>query len=901
MMEGGRDPDVLLSRLKEEELRTQRGRLKIFFGAVAGVGKTYSMLEAARNLQSQGVDIAIGYVETHGRRETEALLKGLEIIPRKILEYRGTEFKEFDIDAALERKSEVILVDEMAHTNAPGARHNKRWQDIAELLEAGIDVFSTLNVQHVESLYDVVAQITKVSVRERVPDLLLEKADIELVDLLPEELLERLREGKVYVSEQARAALENFFQKGNLIALRELALRYTADRVIAEMEQYRQDNKIKASWPVAERVLVCVSPSPLAARVVRSGKRMAEALRARWLVVYVEGPRQVALSEGDRSRLNNTLHLAEQLGAETLELSGKDVADEIIRCARQYNVSKIIIGKPAHPRWREVLFGSVVDDVIRESGPIDVYVITGEGGTVSTRRSRRVQPRSKWPAYLCAVLAVIGWTIIAKLVMLPLLELSNIVMSYLLVVAVIAARLGRGPSITSSILSVAAFNFFCVPPFLTFVVHDTQYIVTFFIMLAVGLLISNLTVTIRQQADASRLRETRTAALYSMSRELSSSLEMTSILEIGLRHIGDIFDSKVAALFPKPDGHLEIVRQGEGKRELAKVDTGVAVWAHRNKQPAGLGTDTLPGANELYVPLLGAERSIGVLAIRPRQEDRFLSPEQLRLLETFGNQMALACERAQLSEKTEQARLQIKTEQLRSSLLSSVSHDLRTPLATISGAASSIMEGTNALGMESCKAMSAEIYHESMRLNRLVSNLLDMTKVESGMLQVAKELHPVDEIIGAALGSVEDRLANRKVTIQISPDVPPALVDETLMQQVLVNLLENAIKYTPSGAEIEIGAESQGEFVRISVADHGPGIPQELHGKVFEKFYREHINNSSGAGLGLSICSGIVEAHGGKIWIENRPGGGSVFKFLVPSGASPSGLDLDEQDDTDDD
>lgn len=897
MTEDSRNPDILLSRLKDEELRNKRGRLKIFFGAVAGVGKTYSMLEAARNLKGQAVDVIVGYVETHDRQETEALLAGLEMLPRKLLDYRGIQIGEFDIDAALTRKPEVILVDELAHTNAPGSRHAKRWQDVAELLEAGIDVFTTLNVQHVESLNDVVAQITKVAVRERVPDTLLEKADIELVDLPPEELLERLREGKVYVPATARVALENFFQKGNLIALRELVLRYTADRVIADMEQYRQNYKINALWPVAERILVCISPSPLAARLVRSGKRMADALRAKWLVVYVEGPRQVALPDADRSRLNSTLHLAEQLGAETLELSGMDVADVIIQCARQYNVSKIVIGKPARPRWQEILWRSVVDEVVRGSGPTDVYVITGEGETtIGARRAPSLRTRSSWVGYLIACLSVASWTVIAQTVMLPHLELSNVVITYLLVIVIVATRLGRGPSILASFLSVALFDFFCVPPLQTFVAHETQSIVTFFVMLTVSLIVSNLTVTIMEQADAARLRETRTAALYSMSRELSSSLDTSSILEIGLHHIGNIFESKVNALLPASDGQLKIAARGLGKRELSNVDAGVAVWAHRNRQLAGLGTDTLPGAQELYVPLLGSERSIGVLAIRPEQQDRFLSLEQLRLLETFANHLALAYERAQLSDKTEQAKIQIKTEQLRSSLLSSVSHDLRTPLATIAGAASSIVQGTEALDMSSCKEMAREIYHESMRLNRLVTNLLDMTKLESGLLRIAKELHSADDLIATALSSMKERLAHHQIKVLVGSNVPPVLVDETLMQQVLVNLIENSAKYAPPGTEIQIGAEPRGDMVVISVADQGPGIPENLHARVFEKFYRENVNNASGAGLGLPICSGVVEAHGGKIWVENKlEGSGSIFKFTVPAGKPPPPDDFEDE------
>lgn len=895
MSEVRRDPEALLSRLKQEELEGKRGRLKVFFGAVAGVGKTFSMLEAAQRLKAQSVDVVVGYIEPHGRQETEALLEGLDILPAKCIEYQGRQIKEFDIDAALVRKPEVILVDELAHTNAPGSRHEKRWQDVQELLETGIDVFTTLNVQHVESLHDVVAQITKVSIRERVPDSLLETAyEIELVDLPPDKLLDRLKEGKVYIAEKAKVAMQNFFRKGNLIALRELALRYTAERVVADMEEYRQAHEIKHPWPASERLLVCVSPNPLAAKLVRAGKRMAEALRAKWTVLYVEGPREAPLPIEDKHRVNQTLHLAEQLGAETLELSGTNVSEQIIKCANQYNASKLIIGKPARARWRELLFGSVVDDVIRLSGPIDVYVITGDEGVVPSSGIRNLKTTSKRSAYASAVLVVTLCTCIAW-IMLPYFELSNIVMTYLLSVVIVATRYGKGPSILASILSVAVFDFFCVPPYYTFAVADTQYVITFAVMLVVGLIISTLTVSIKQHAEAARLRETRTAALYSMSRELSSTLDMETLVTIGLRHIANIFDSRTALLLATPTSELEIAATGVGKYELSDVKVGIAGWVHQNKQPAGLGTNTLPGAEELYLPLLGAHKNLGVLAVRPAREDRFQSPEQLHLLETFANQLALACERAQLSDEAELTRVQIEGERLRNSLLSSVSHDLRTPLASIAGAASSILEGTAGLDPAGRREMLTEIYQEAMRLNRLVSNLLDMTKLQSGTLQLVRELYPVDDVVGAALSRIEDRIKRHVVKTRVPADLPFINVDEVLIQQVLINLLENAIKYAPLGSTIEIAAEVKDDMVVISVADRGPGIKDDQKRTVFESFYRVQPNSSSGAGLGLSICNGIIAAHGGNIWVVDNPGGGAVFKFSVPIAVPPYAVDLENE------
>lgn len=896
MQENRPDPELLLSRLKKEEEKVKKGKLKIFLGAVAGVGKTYAMLEAAQKLKEEGVDVLGGYVETHGRQETEALLEGLETLPLHYYQYKGTELKEFDIDAALARKPQLILLDELAHTNAPGSRHAKRFQDVYELLEAGIDVYTTLNVQHIESLHDVVAQITGVSVRERVPDSLLEDAqDIALVDLPPDELLVRLKEGKVYLAHQAKAAIRNFFRKGNLIALRELVLRFLAERVVADMDAYRQLHHIKYPWPASEKILVCVSSSPLAVRLVRAGKRMAEALRAPWLVLYVEGQRQMPLSEKDKDRVVQTLRLAEQLGAETIELSASHVSEEIIKCANQYNVSKVIIGKPARPRWRELLFGSVVDEIIRLSGPIDVYVISGENGDALPSTARPIQTSSQASAYVTVFSIVCLLTVLAKLI-LPYLELTNIVMFYLLAVVFIASRFGKGPSIFASILSVACFDFFCVPPYLTFAVSDTQYLITFAVMLVVALVISTLTVTKKQQADAARLREIRTYALYAMSRDLSSILDKESIAAIGLRHIAEVFDCKAAVFLACENGKLKLTAKGAADYSLSPAAEGVAAWVFQNKQAAGLGTDTLPGTAELYLPLLGAQANLGVLVIEPKEKGSLLSPEQLRLLETFANQMATACERTLLAAESEHARVLVKTEQLRSSLLSSVSHDLRTPLATIAGAASSILEGTQLMTMERCKQLVREIYNEAMRLNRLVSNLLDMTKLQSGSMGVAEEDCPVEEIVGSAVTYFEERFNSHKIKTKIPANLPFVSVDSTLIQQALVNLLENAVKYSPENTEIEISAEANSDksFVTISVNDRGPGVKEENREKVFEKFFREQGGQVSGAGLGLAICSGIIEAHQGKIWVEDRAGGGASFRFTLPASELISSIELED-------
>ena len=852
MTESRPDPDELLERVRQEEARQARGKLKVFFGAAAGVGKTYAMLEEARERRAAGVDVVVGYVEPHTRPETQALLGGLEQLSPRMVDHRDTRLGEFDLDAAVARRPTLMLVDELAHTNAPGSRHAKRWQDVLELLGAGIDVYTTCNVQHLESLNDVVAKITGVQVRETVPDSVLEEAaEVELIDLPADDLIQRLKEGKVYMPEQAERAVQKFFRKGNLIALRELALRTTA------------------------------------ARVVRAARRMAAGLRAEWLVAYVETPAQARLPEAERDRAAQHLRLAEQLGAETVTLTGHNVADEVVAFARQKNVTKIVIGKPSGSRWRETVFGSVVNDLIRRSGDIDVYVITGErepARPVSPRPRRAVTGGSAygWAAGVVAVCTGLSWLTF------PYFEPANLVMVYLLGVVLVATRLGRGPSIFASVLSVAAFDFFFVPPFLSFVVSDTQYLVTFAVMLVVAVVISTLTVRIRQRAESARERERRTASLYAMSRELASTRGVDELLRVAVRHIAEVFGSAVGVFLPDDAGQLvahggSLAAPGEETSER-----GVSQWVYEHGQMAGQGSATLPGAGALYLPLVASRGTIGVLGVQPTDPHAFTAPEPLHLLETFAAQVALAIERAVLAEEAHQAQLRVESERLRNTLLSSVSHDLRTPLATITGAASSLMDEAERLPPAARRELLAAIREESDRMNRLVGNLLDMTRLESGALQIRKEWHPLEEVVGAALGRLAARLGDRPVTTRLPPDLPLVPLDGVLMEQVLINLLDNAIKYTPAGSPIEIGVSLTDGRVLLEVADRGPGLPPGHETRVFEKFYRGPVvGTAGGVGIGLTICQGIVEAHGGRIWAATRPGGGAVFSVALPVADTP--------------
>ena len=892
------DPDILLARVQEEETQQGRGKLKIFFGATAGVGKTYAMLEAAQARRKAGVDVVVGWVDTHGRAETDALLAGLEVLPRRTVAYRGTTLGALDLDAAVARRPALLLVDELAHTNAPGARHAKRWQDVAEVLEAGIDVYTTVNVQHLESLNDVVAQITGVLVRETVPDAILEQADeVELIDLPPDELLQRLREGKVYVSEQASRALEHFFSKGNLIALRELALRRTADRVDAQMQAYRSSHAITETWPTTERMLVCVSPSPLSARLVRATRRMAARLRAEWLAVYVETPASLRLPEADRDRVVHTLRLAEQLGAETVTLSGESVSEELLTYARTRNVSKIVVGKPRRPRWKEVVFGSVVDELARNTDDIDVYVIGGEHDDSRPPSLRLPERTSDGAAYGRALAVVMVCTALDWLLF-PAFEKANLVMVYLLGVTVVAMRGRRLAAIVASVLSVAAFDFFFVSPHLSFAITDLEYLITFAVMLLVALVISTLTVRLRQQVEAARHRERRTAVLYALSRDLASTRDIDGLLQAAARHLYEVFECQVSLLLPDATGRLQPWGAGAdglshrlGSQILLTLEPkehAVAQWVYEHRQMAGLGTATLPSAAALYIPLLGTEGAVGVLGVRPASLRRLLAPEQIHLLETFANQTALGIERATLAGEAQQAQVQIATERLRNSLLSTVSHDLRTPLTAIAGAASGLLEDNALLDPAARRELCQTIAEEAQRLNRLVQNLLEMTRLEAGAVQVHKEWQPLEEVVGAALTRLAAQMLDRPLTIHLPADLPLVPLDSVLIEQVLLNLLDNALKYTSPGSPLALTAWATAEAVIVEMADRGPGLPPGDEQRIFEKFYRvPGPAQPSGTGLGLTICRGLVEAHGGQMWAANRPGGGTVVRFTLPLTGTP--------------
>ncbi|BDC38910.1 DUF4118 domain-containing protein [Paraburkholderia terrae] len=918
------DPDELLDKLQREEEKRQRGKLKIFFGASAGVGKTYAMLQAARRRKEENIDVVVGIAETHGRNETAALLKDLDVLPLARIEYRGRLLGEFDLDAALERKPQLILVDELAHSNVQGARHAKRWQDVYELLDAGIDVYTTVNVQHLESLNDVVGQITGIRVWETVPDRVFDRADeVTLVDLPAEELLDRLRDGKVYMPQQAERAVRNFFRKGNLIALRELALRRTADRVDAQMREYRADRSIQRIWQARERLLVCVGPGPEAPLLVRAAARLAASLKADWIAVYVETPKLQRLSDARRERTLDALKLAAELGAETGTLAGADAVSTLIGYARVRNVSKLIAGGSSATglaRWLRRPFG---ERLAERASDLDLTLIRAsndEAGTTRERRAdeegrawrdaliaardRRSPPRNyAWAVAICAGVTLIASQLIDRI------DLANLVMLYLLGVIFTAVKLGRGPGVMLSFLSVAAFDFFFVPPRMSLSVSDTQYLLTFLGMLLTSLVIGHLTSSLRHEASVARRREQRTGAMYAMARELAAALTTEQIVGIGSRHVSEVFRARVAMLLPDSADQVKQKVDDPDETimlEAASLDVDVGQWVYDQQKPAGHGTDTLPAAKALYLPLRAPMRTRGVLAVAMQDEHELDVPEQQRMLDAFAAQIALALERVHYVDIARDALVNMESERLRNSLLSAISHDLRTPLTAIVGFSSMLAgqprDASNAAQGELVDA----IHEEALRMTGIVTNLLDMARLQAGSLKLNRQWSLLEETVGSALRDCRRTLARHPVQVSLPADLPLLQLDAVLLERLFANLFENAAKYVPPDTPLTIGAQRIDEngkpFVRVTVDDTGPGLPPGMEARIFEKFTRgEKESAKPGIGLGLAICRAIAEAHGGRIGAANRVAAdgrieGARFWFTLPIETPPPVPDVLDDD-----
>ncbi len=875
------DPDELLKNIQTEE--PARGKLKIFLGYAAGVGKTYAMLEAAHQRQEQGVDVVIGYIETHGRKDTEALVNGLELLSRRQVDYHDIKLPELNTDMVITRHPQLVLIDEFAHTNAPGSRHPKRYMDVDDILDAGIDVYTTLNVQHLESMNDVVAQVTGVVVRETVPDRVLDEAsEIEVIDLPPDELLNRLQEGKVYVPDQAQRAVEKFFRKGNLSALREMSLRRAAERVDNQMRNYMRTRAIQGPWGIAERLLVCVSPSPLSEKLVRTTKRLSNELNAEWFAVHVNLTSKPELNPANIERAAKTLQLAEELGARTRTLTGRSIPEAVLAYAKKHNVTKIVVGKPIRPRWVEMLSGSIVDQLIYASGDIDVYVINEQSDNKPSKMPVVLRPHAPYWRYFLAFGLVALATIVGELI-LTYLEPVNLVMLYLASTVAAAVYLGRGPALLTSFLGVLAFDFFLIPPYLTFAVSDTQYFITFIGLFLVSLVVSTLTARTQEQAEAAIQREAHTSALYTLGKDLTSATGLHQVAEIVINHISQGF-GRDAVIFLPENGKLKVYAATADYISDSNA-MAVATWSFEHDQPAGLGTDTLSAASLRCQPLKTARGQIGVLGIHSKEGGKSLSPDQRQTFFSFANQAALAVERAILAEQARQAELLQATEKLQTALLNSISHDLRTPLVSITGALSSLREESLNINFEDRSSLLETAYGEAERLNRLVGNLLNMTRLEANAIHLRLEPCDIQDAIGAALDQLEERLGKKPIVVTIPEGLPLISLDFALFGQVLVNVIDNAVKYSPKDTQIEIDVSQTEKEIRIHVSDRGIGIPEEDLERIFDKFYRVSRPESvTGTGLGLAICKGIVETLGGKINAANRKGGGSVITITLPKG-----------------
>lgn len=883
-------PDALL----EQARREARGKLKIFLGAAPGVGKTYSMLRAAQERKRAGVDVVVGLVETHRRRETDELLHGLEEVSRRHVSYRGVAFQEMDLDAILKRRPQLVLVDELAHTNVEGLRHIKRYQDVEEILDAGIDVYSTLNIQHIESLNDIVARITGVTVRETVPDSIMQKADsIELIDLTPEELLQRMREGKVYIPEQARLAMSRFFSPGNLTALRELALRQAAERVDEQMASYMKQHAIAGPWPTSDRVLVCIADDGQASALVRTGKRSAERRRANWTALYVETHRHASLPEETRRDVSRALHLAETLGGEAMTVAGEDVSAEILRVARDRNVSMIIIGKSQRSFWSKMSRPSVAAAILEQGGNFDILVMNGgEQGfrkpSVSTKPfAAAVRPSASGfgPGSQVASLGLTSFTTIFASALAwsaaPFAPLPALILIYLVGLLLVAMDHGWFWSIYATVLSALTLDFLCLPPRYSFLIAYPEDALTLIFFCIVGFAVGFVGDRMHRQIEVTRRNAARTQSLYDFSRILAAAATLDDISRAIVSHAAHV-GARVALLLPNGD-RLEAVASFPAELKIDTASDAALDWAYRHGRPAGLSSDTLPGADFYGLPLIAGKTTVGVLAVHPEQG--YFTSDQERYLSHLASQAAVAIERSRLAGAIEEARVQAETERLRSGLLSSISHDLRTPLVAILGATTSLRDYWDRFDESMRRDLFATIEDEADRLNRFVQNLLDMSQLMTGGLSLKRRPVDVQDLVGSALSKLGKQLGKRQIRLDIAQDLPPIDGDLTILERVLINVVDNACKYAPEEQPITLTARREGPMARLTVTDRGPGIPEDERERVFDMFYRVKIGTApmSGAGLGLAICRGFIEAHGGRISAQSGiDGTGTQIVLRLP-------------------
>ncbi|MGD0589372.1 MAG: sensor histidine kinase KdpD [Bacteroidota bacterium] len=875
------DPDTLLHLLKKEEEKERKGKLKIFFGMCAGVGKTYDMLKDAQVANANGLDVVIGYVETHKRSETEALLTGLPVIPRKTIEYKGTMLEEMDLDAIISRKPQLVLVDELAHTNVPGSRHTKRYQDVLELLDNGIDVFTSLNVQHLESRAETVAQITGSIVRETVPDSIFEAADeVEVIDISPDELLKRLLEGKVYTPERSKRAIESFFRKGNLTALREMSLRLTAERVDQQLREYKQTKRISETWKSGTRLVVGISASPQSISLIRWARRISYTMDASWVAVYVETSKKATVMETEQ--LSKNIKLARELGAEIVTTSDEDIAGALLRVAREQNATQILIGKPK----RRVLFGStrLVNGLLQKSEDIDIYIVGHEEeGEENQRRSflqRIPKIQSGFPQYLLAAMIILGVSL-ACIPLARLIEYKTISYIILFAVSLLPLRMGRGPVLLGAACGALAWDFLFITPIYTFSIGHIEDVLMLLVFFIVATVSGTLSARVRERERAVRQREMRSSALFALTKDLSSAHSQDEVIQATIANIKKFFNADVAVFLGDADGDMSHQAHTASSWKPDEKEFSVAAWTYWNEKKAGKFTDTLPFAQATYYSMSGPRYPVGVIGVRVRQNEK-LGIDQEILLENFISQIASAVERELLNEVTKKSIIVAESEKLYKTLFNSISHELRTPLATIMGASENLLAANQTQVSTTTSELYNEIHIAAERLNRLVANLLDMTRLESGMIQPKLNWCDVRDIINATLKGLEREIGQHTITVTTQEDLPLVKLDFGLIEQALTNLVYNASVHTPPGTQIEIQALVENDQCSITVADNGPGIPKSDINKVFEKFYRAEGTSTGGTGLGLPIAKGFIEAHRGTISVRNRMPRGTEFKIEIP-------------------
>ena len=877
------NPDLLLKQVNADEIQATRGRLKIFFGASAGVGKTYAMLTAAHEALKQEVPLVIGIVETHGRTETARLTRDIPCLDLKKIPYRGRILDEFDLDAALSfgksHPNALVLVDELAHSNIPGSRHPKRWQDVEELLRAGIDVWTTMNVQHLESLNDIVSRITGILVRETVPDRIFDEAEeVIVIDLPPDELIQRLKQGKMYLPEQTLLASKNFFRKGNLLALRELTLRRTADRIDGEIQAYRLRNASTTVWPHRESLLACITPDAIGEKVIRSSARLAAQLDVPWHAIYIESPSSLHENDNNiREKAVHLLKLASDLGATAVTQSASDVASGLIRYARDHNLSRLVLGR-APRKWYWPWKKSTAQKIEMQADDLDILQVSVPQQAVfhiPFLRMPSLPTKTEWKGYF-ATLLICAITTLFAIPFKETLELTNIVMFFLLAVAYIAVRYGRGSAILAAFVNVFLFDICFVPPKFSIAVSDAQFAITFAVMLVVALIIGQLTANLKMQSNAAIERERRVRSLYEMSRDLSAVLMIEQIADIAARFLHTEFGAKQALFIADDNDQLQKMSNATANPNIALVQ-----WAYEHGLPAGLGTDTLPTSPCFVLPLKATMRLRGILAIEPG-EKTVLGPEQHRLLDICASLLAISIERIHYLDVAQKTMVQVESERLRNSLLSAISHDLRTPLTALVGLADTLLMTKPEVSAEQKELLDA-MRQSALRMNDLVSNLLDMAKLEAGTVHLNKQWQPLEEVVGSALSSCSAFLDKRPITVHLDGDLPLVNIDTVLIERVLVNILENASKYTPQYSPIEISGYRNGDQITLTIDDHGPGLPAGQENIIFEKFERgEKENATPGIGLGLAISKAIMKAHEGKISSESRPDGGARFTLIFP-------------------